>query len=133
MPRSIAQNKIDEIIGDACNRLPMVIKGIYADQVMTRVEEKPGMDDIDVYLFPQTWANTSCGFGGVSGQAFTRSTTIVVMLEDHSAACVYFSGRFAYMVSPVTREFLIDLGSFNMAEVSRRSKYRDKQPSVRPS
>lgn len=53
--------------------------------------------DQDLYSFPQTWSDTSCGFGGMAGQMMTKAQTTVI-IYDGFLAYVYFGGRFAYSV-----------------------------------
>jgi hypothetical protein len=86
-------------------------------------KRRPYESDLGVYHFPQTWGDTSLGFGGVAGQAFTTAyTTVVVHYRD---ACVYFGGRFAYrVVVDATTPFLTDLGSHGMRSVADSSVYR---------
>lgn len=84
---------------------------------------RPHEDLISVYHFPQTWSDTSLGFGGVAGQAFTRAYTTVIVNDANRVACVYFAGRFAYLVQPINETFMNDVRNFNMAEVSGRAKY----------
>ena len=83
------------------------------------------MSEISVYHFPQTWSDTSLGFGGVAGQAFTQAYTTVVM-ESETNAAVYFAGRLAYVIAPINHAFLQDLSCHNMAERAKAYKYRKK-------
>lgn len=62
-----------------------------------------------VLSWPQTWPNTSCGFGGISGQAFTDAQTVIVSGDD-DAVLVYHRGRFAYEVKAPTEKFWIACG-----------------------
>ena len=39
--------------------------------------ERPNADDFEMYIFEQTWADTTTGFGGIGGQALTTAFTIV--------------------------------------------------------
>jgi hypothetical protein len=86
---------------------------------------RPSTRNIEVYHFPQTWGDTSIGFGGVGGQSLTMAYTTVIILESQHA-CVYFNGKLAYHVESVGREFLSDLSNHNMAAVSGRGKYANK-------
>jgi hypothetical protein len=95
-----------------------------------RIEEReckrrPCLNDVEVHHFPQTWSDTSTGFGGVAGQAFTQAYTTVVICELTSAA-VYFGGRRAYVLDPIINqnEFLKDLHAHAMASVENAKKYR---------
>jgi hypothetical protein len=57
---------------------------------------RPREDDVEVYLFPQTWGSTALGYGGIGGSAMTTAYTVVVM--NCNDVCVYFgaSGFLAY-------------------------------------
>lgn len=65
---------------------------------------KPGanIDETIIESWYQCWPNTSCGFGGVSGQAFTTAPTVVIYSkttrELDEVYYVYHNGRFAYSV-----------------------------------
>ena len=61
-------------------------------------KRRPGLYDVTVDMFEQTWSDTSCGFGGVAGQAFTSAYTVVVHCLDTGEYAVYHSGSFAYKV-----------------------------------
>ena len=53
--------------------------------------------DVEVHaMFPQEWSNTSCGFGGIAGQAFTSAYTTLIVSTVYNMACVYIGRRFAY-------------------------------------
>lgn len=91
-----------------------------ADSAMTQISlavasarERFGHSRFQVLSWPQTWANTSCGFGGISGQAFTEAQTVIVSGED-DAVLVYHCGRFAYEVKEPTEEFWIACGQRNL-------------------
>ena len=86
------------------------------------VSRRPDLWEVDVYSFPQTWASTALGFGGLGGQSFTTAQTTVV-IHGHNAA-VYFSTRLAYVVENFRSSLMEDIGSQNMAECGKQSKYR---------
>jgi len=71
------------------------------------------LNELDVHCFAQCWSSTSCGFGGVGGQAFTTADTVVVTNEQRSAA-VYIAGRFAYAINRPGKIFYEDLASHSM-------------------
>lgn len=80
---------------------------------------RPHTGDVTVYaMFPQTWASTAMGFGGVGGASITTAYTVVIQHERHFA--VYFHGRFAYRieVNGSTTEFVADVANKRVA--SRR-------------
>lgn len=47
-----------------------------------------------VYSWPQSWPNTSMGFGGICGQAISEAQT--VLLICHDGMHVFHGGRYAY-------------------------------------
>jgi hypothetical protein len=52
--------------------------------------------DLVVGIWPQTWGDTSCGFGGFAGQAITSAFTVVI--ENDNGYHVFIDGRYAYTV-----------------------------------
>lgn len=74
-----------------------------------------------VAMFPQTWASTALGFGGIGGAAITDAYTIV--LKSDFEYLVYFGGRFAYKVSEPNETFGQDLNKQKMASVDEFGKY----------
>jgi hypothetical protein len=91
------------------------------------VKRRPHINDVSVYHFLQSWGNTSIGFGGVAGQAFTNAYTTVVT-EAAGDASVYMGGRFAYSVEKPTARFFEDLRNFQMAgaaDHARRKVYSE--------
>lgn len=58
---------------------------------------RPGLDDIEICVFPQQWGSTALGYGGIGGAAMTTAYTFVITCGMLS--CVYFGcGRLAYKV-----------------------------------
>lgn len=53
--------------------------------------ERRGIDlyGADLYAFPQTWGNTSCGHGGMAGQAITTAMTYAIV---HDGVCDVWTG-----------------------------------------
>jgi hypothetical protein len=90
-------------------------------------KRRPHLNDVQVYHFQQSWGDTSIGFGGTAGQAFTNAYTTVV--TDITACAVYMGGRLAYMVENPTSQFFDDLRNFQMAGAAnheRRRTYAEK-------
>ena len=55
------------------------------------------IDNFELYTFEQVWGDTTCGFGGIGGQAITTARTYVFVPMDVNEKCyVYVGGRFAY-------------------------------------
>lgn len=52
----------------------------------------------DFRMFVQSWSDTSLGFGGIAGQAFTDGTVVVCWRLPGAEAVVYIGGRLAYSV-----------------------------------
>lgn len=69
------------------------------EDVFETVRRRPYMSDVEVDMFVQTWSDTSCGFGGMAGQAFTSAYTVVVFCEMTSDYAVYHAGQFAYRIN----------------------------------
>ena len=95
------------------------------------VSEAALRNEADVYLFPQTWGDTSLGFGGGAGQAICSAYTVVVIHDDH--ALVYVCGGLAYalnvggVIDDGFRNFREDLSSQEMAAVTEaRRRYGDR-------
>lgn len=91
---------------------------------------------IEVYMFPQTWPNTGCGFaqpGYCYGQAFTSDYTVVLIFRrmqssgtgiiEHNKCCVCFGDRVAYILDDPNDKFWGDLFSFNMSGITEFDKY----------
>lgn len=86
-----------------------------------------GIDDFEMYTFPQTWGSTSLGFGGMGGQAMTTANTYVFIPQYVNQKCfVYFGSRFAYAV-PYSEKFMEDVKKGNMVSVMRSGKYLIKE------
>ena len=87
-------------------------------------EERPTIDDFELYTFNQTWGSTALGFGGVGVQAITEARTYVFVPMNCNQKCfVYFAGRFAYKAD-WCEAIWEDIKNQNMAEVIRAGKYR---------
>lgn len=85
--------------------------------------EKPLIDNFEMYTFMQTWGSTALGFSGIGGQSITSARTYVfVPLECNQKCFVYFAGRFAYAVDFCDR-FREDLKNQNMAAVYEIGRY----------
>jgi hypothetical protein len=81
-------------------------------------------------MFPQTWGDTSLGFGGMAGQAITTAYTVIIGHENTEYLCVYFGGRFAYGLDKrkCDMELLTkDISNQNMADVHSKGKYLERK------
>lgn len=94
-------------------------------------------------VFPQTWASTALGFGGVGGSAMTIAYTTVfhaffksrsltetnVVNPDPEAHAVFFDGRFAYLLTgDPNPKFFDDINNRKMASVEvARARYCDDE------
>ena len=94
-----------------------------ADPVVEIVKRRPGHWEVQVYHFPQTWGDTSTGFGGIAGQAFTTAYTTVV-IESSVNAAVYFGGRLAYVLRNPNAAFWLNLRDHRMEAVRNAGWYR---------
>lgn len=63
------------------------------------------IDALSVNRWNQTWSDTSCGFGGIAGQAFTDAETAIVRSEDTEAVVVFHANALAYVVENPTADF----------------------------
>lgn len=68
---------------------------------------RPHEGQIQVYSFPQSFSDTSLGFGGIAGQAFTTAQVTVVICGVN--ACVYVNSRLAHNIHHYNRKFWDDL------------------------
>ena len=87
-------------------------------------DERPTIDDFELYTFNQTWGSTALGFGGIGGQAITQARTYVFVPMTCNQKCfVYFAGRFAYKADwcETLKE---DIRNQNVAPVYQAGKYR---------
>lgn len=57
------------------------------------------IDEMEVIMFPQTWSDTSLGFGGMAGQAMSAAYTVIVTSRISSECLVYVGGRLAHKAS----------------------------------
>jgi hypothetical protein len=93
-------------------------------------EERPTIDDFELYTFNQTWGSTALGFGGIGGQAMTQARTYVFVPVTCNQKCmVYFGGRFAYTADycETLRE---DLRSRCMVSVAQSGRYRKREECI---
>lgn len=63
---------------------------------------------VNVNCFTQQWSDTSCGHGGMAGQAVTEAYTVVLTHNDISYS-VFIGGRFAYLIEYADENFREDL------------------------
>lgn len=71
-------------------------------------EENFRESDLAVHMFPQTWGDTSLGFGGIGGQSITSAYTVCIE-GPYGDVAVFFSGRFAYHVKAPTLSMYEDM------------------------
>ena len=90
---------------------------------------RPRDEDVEVFMFLQTWGSTALGYGGIGGSAMTTSYTVVVSL--HGAACVYFGGdRLAYRLDFIElsaegrKRFIDDIRNHDMADCREYTRYK---------
>lgn len=84
---------------------------------------KTRVDDFEMYTFEQIWGDTTCGLGGIGGQAMTTCRIYVFIPQVDGEDCVvYFGGKFAYKV-PYSEIFMDDVRNQQMEAVYRKGKY----------
>lgn len=94
---------LDKCVEESLAKLsPMSFKNQDGDifHVNLTVDE----NECEIYVWPQIWSDTSCGFGGLAGQMITNASTVVVV-GPQLDACVYHGGRFAYKIEQVGENF----------------------------
>ena len=97
--------------------LPFRFKDLYHTRI----------DDFELYTFEQSWPDTTCGFGGVGGQAITTAITYVFVPVSVDEKCyVYIGGKFAYSCD-WSETFKKDLMNQNVAGKIRAGKYSIKK------
>lgn len=82
------------------------------------------INQIEVYIFPQTWGSTAMGFDEVGCRAVTVAYTIVALV-GRNKAYVYFNGRFAYKLNCLNAVFLTDLYKRTIARYGMKGKYEE--------
>lgn len=101
-----AQQAINSAITDFAGRINrMANNGDFADWATD-------LDNWSVLSFPQTWSDTSLGYGGVGGQMITSAQTVII--HDHSCAFVYIGGGLAYYLPNPSQKFWVDVASQNV-------------------
>lgn len=95
-------------------------------EVLKSETHKTFYADVDHYRHPQTWGNTTLGFGGLGGQAVTGAYTDVVISQISGAAVVYHGGRLAYIVREPGEVFYEDLDRHCLVgkSDSRQARYK---------
>ncbi len=90
----------------------------------------------DLYTFEQTWPDTSCGFGGVAGQAFTscnvyafvpNCNSCMAISDPLAKVIVYIGSRFAYAV-PKSVYIMEDIAAKNIMSVAGSHIYFPDEP-----
>jgi len=78
---------------------------------------------LEVTQWDQMFPNTSCGFGGIAGNAFTSGIVTVIGIAESvvletptNAVLVYVNGRFAYVVDSPNTKFREDMANFRLIE-----------------
>ena len=83
--------------------------------------------DFEMFMFPQTWGDTSLGFGGIGGQAITSAYTTVVTDNTSGWCGVFFNEGLAYTIKDPNQNFYEDLRNMNMRNVREHYIYIRKQ------
>lgn len=100
--------------------IPEEYMKVWADY-QNRVD-RPEMRETKVHSFQQSWGGTTCGHGGVGGQAITPAQTFV--FQSDQAWYVYQGGQFSYQVENPNETFLEDLRNRNLVgEIDYESQY----------
>lgn len=92
---------------------------------------RPNHWELSVVMFPQTWSDTSLGYDGVAGRAFTTDYTVIISYNNIES-CVYFGsgGTLVYKINHTeqTREgrekWQKDISNREMASAAASGKYK---------
>ena len=74
-------------------------------RALLQAADRLGTDDFHWEAWPQMWGDTSCGFGGISGQSMTEAQTMIAFLSRDTRVVVFHCGRYAYEVTHPSEEF----------------------------
>jgi len=110
---------IDKCIQDALKHLSC--QQFHGGLHNTSLDEK----ECEVYVWPQTWSDASCGDkGGFSAQAITTAPTVVILgpMQD---ACVYHRGQFAYKINQIHEKFWTNLDNRDMPSKEQYERERE--------
>jgi hypothetical protein len=75
-------------------------------------------------IFPQVWSDTSCGFGGLAGQAMTTAFSVVLEDETEGIFYIFINGQYAYSAHHSSECFKEDLRKKNLSGKIGCSKYK---------
>lgn len=90
-------------------------------------EEKKYCPNFELYMFPQTWGDTSLGFSGIGGQAITTAYTTVIIESNSNYYGVFFGERLAYVIKEPNNMFCEDVQNMKMSNVAHSGKYKRKE------
>lgn len=88
---------IDKCVHDAVLQLTPQSFGSQSNTILCE-------DECEIFVWPQTWDDASCGLGGLCAQMITTKPTIVV-IGPMGDACVYHGGKLAYKIDAVDAKF----------------------------
>jgi hypothetical protein len=95
--------------------------------------EPLSQDLFDLYIFEQMWSDTSCGFGGIAGQAFTTCNVYAFVPKNKedipyvnvtlpTEVIIYIGERFAY-TAPKSDLIMKDIKNHNIMPVYNKDIY----------
>lgn len=95
--------------------------------------EPLNQDLFDFYIFEQMWSDTSCGFGGIAGQAFTTCNVYAFVPKNRedipyvnvtipTDVIIYIGERFAY-TAPKSELIMNDIKNNNIMPVYNKDIY----------
>lgn len=102
---------VNSIVENALDKLYEVRKA-------KRIKQRPTIEDVSWYSWPQLWGNATCGFGGVGASIITRAQTVAIEDEETNAIAVYHAGRYAYTVKSPSKKFWELVSDFNLPGVN---------------
>lgn len=82
------------------------------------------VEDLGIYQWTQMWSDTSCGFGGIGGQAITTAPTLAICDTRTGSHVVYHAFRFAYLVKHPSEAFFSDMYRWHLlGKADKRGHY----------
>lgn len=80
--------------------------------------------ELEAIMFPQTWASTALGFGGVGGQALTTAYTTIIYHIETQVYIVFFDKEVAYTIQYPNEQFFNDMQNRKLVDVQQyKSRY----------
>ena len=92
-------------------------------KLTTIQDAKVLVQECELYMWPQTWSDASCGSGGLSCQAITSAPTLAVV-GPIGDVCIYHGPEFAYYLEHPSELFWKDLDNRNLPGTTEHTRRR---------